>query len=268
MSRCNKRRLGGRRCAVCHSGWLVSPAFEDCTAPACARCSEGGGYPSNSPTGSIRSRKCDVKYILLYKPYGVLCQFTGAPGQVTLARLGPFPRNLYPAGRLDADSEGLVLLTDDGLLKHRLTDPAFGHRRTYLVQVEGVPGPEALRNLRDGVIFDRKKSLPAEVESLPSSPDLPSRAVPIRYRKSVPTAWLRITLREGRNRQIRKMTAAVGHPTLRLVRIGIGPLSIGGLLPGRSRSLNKREIRHLRRLLGIEELRGHRTSGRSRSSVS
>ncbi len=185
-------------------------------------------------------------YILFNKPFGILCQFRGTSGHDTLARFGPFPRDVYPVGRLDRDSEGLMLLTNDGLLKHRLTDPAFGHPRTYLVQVERVPSPDALRKLRNGVMIENRKTLPAEVDALAADPDLPPRPVPIRYRKSVPTSWLRFTIREGRNRQIRKMTAAVGHPTLRIVRIAIGPLSIDGLRPGEHRPLAPEEITRLR----------------------
>ena len=190
-------------------------------------------------------------YYLLYKPYGVLCQFSDAGGRETLAAFGPFQRDLYPAGRLDADSEGLVLLTNDGRLKHRLTDPAFGHPRMYLVQVEGVPSPDALSALREGVIVDQKKTRPAEVEPIGSDPALPPRPVPIRVRKSIPTSWLRITLREGRNRQIRKMTAAVGYPTLRIIRVQVGPLSIDGLKPGEKRMLTPEEVDELRHTVGI-----------------
>ncbi len=187
--------------------------------------------------------RTSTRSFLFFKPYGVLCQFTGGGGRPTLADFGPFPRDVYAAGRLDADSEGLVLLTNDNALKSRLTDPRYAHPRTYLVQVERPPGAEALRTLREGLMIDGVRTRPANVRLLNSEPDLPPRPVPVRYRKSVPTAWLQLTLREGRNRQVRRMTAAVGHPTLRLVRVRIGGLSPGGLLPGQSRELRPNELR-------------------------
>lgn len=183
--------------------------------------------------------------IKFHKPYDVLCQFTDARGRTTLKDFVPIP-GIYPAGRLDRDSEGLLLLTDDGPLAHRLTDPRFGHSKTYLVQVERIPGPDALQALRDGLILRDGPTRPAEVEILGSEPDLPDRSVPIRYRANVPTAWLRLTIREGRNRQVRRMTAAVGFPTLRLVRIAIGPVSLSGLAPGEWRELTDEESRALR----------------------
>src|SRR5713101_7418090 len=169
------------------------------------------------------------RYFLFNKPYGVLCQFTDKDGRATLADFGKFPKDVYPAGRLDFDSEGLVLLTNDGILKHTLLDPKFQHPRTYLVQVERVPSEEALEELRRGVVIERKRTLPAEVTILDNEPQISPRLVPIRNRKNVPTAWLQITLGEGRNRQVRKMTAAVGHPALRLVRIAICNLTLEGL---------------------------------------
>src|SRR5262249_4672264 len=153
----------------------------------------------------------------------VLTQFTDASGRATLKDLVPVP-GVYPVGRLDRDSEGLLLLTDDGGLAHRLTDPRFAHPRTYLVQVERVPPPEAIDALRGGVVLKDGLTRPAEVELLDTPPALPDRPVPVRFRKNVPTAWLRLTIGEGRNRQVRRMTAAVGHPTLRLVRVAIGPI--------------------------------------------
>jgi 23S rRNA pseudouridine2457 synthase len=183
-----------------------------------------------------------LRVVLFNKPYGVLSQFS--PGlhhglHQTLNAFGPFPPDVYPVGRLDADSEGLLLLTNSALLKHRLLLPRFAHRRTYLVQVERVPNARALRTLCNGTIqLGNRRVLPAEVRRLPDEPALPPRPVPIRFRKTVSTAWLEISLREGRNRQIRKMTAAVGHPTLRLVRISIGSLTLEGLAPGDKRSLS------------------------------
>ena len=171
------------------------------------------------------------RYLLLNKPYGVLCAFTDKEGRPTLADYVPVP-DIYPAGRLDLDSEGLVLLTDDGWLIHRLSHPRYHHPKTYLVQVEGRPEAEALQALRRGVMVKGRRTAKARVESLAAAPDLPPREVPIRYRRSVPTTWLRIVLTEGRKRQVRHMTAAVGHPTLRLVRVALGPVALGGLAPG------------------------------------
>jgi len=188
------------------------------------------------------------RYLLFHKPYGVMSHFTDRLGRPTLADYVPVP-GIYAAGRLDFDSEGLLLLTDDGWLIHRLTDPRYGHPRTYLVQVERIPSEEALRALRRGVVIEGRRTRPAEVELLAEEPDLPERPVPIRYRKSVPTAWLRMVLYEGRKRQVRRMTAAVGHPTLRLVRVGIGPLSLEGLEPGQWRELTEGELRSLRALV-------------------
>lgn len=185
------------------------------------------------------------RYLAMFKPFDVLCQFTDPDGRLTLADFVRVP-GVYAAGRLDRDSEGLLLLTDDGGLAHRLTDPRFEHPRTYLVQVERVPGAEAIEALRRGVVLNDGPTRPAEVELLEAEPDLPPRPVPIRFRKNVPTAWLRLVLREGRNRQVRRMTAAVGYPTLRLVRVGIGPIGLGGLLPGAWRALSAEEVEALR----------------------
>ena len=190
-------------------------------------------------------------YILLHKPYGVLSQFTEESGKASLRSCGPFPPGVYPVGRLDADSEGLLLLTDDNRVKHRLTEPAFAHPRTYLVQVERVPGDVALASLRSGVVIDGKRTRPAAVRLLDREPALHARPVPIRHRKNVPTAWLELTLTEGRNRQVRRMTAAVGHPTLRLVRRAIGGLSLKSLQPGESRRLTPAEVRTLLRSVGL-----------------
>jgi 23S rRNA pseudouridine2457 synthase len=185
------------------------------------------------------------RYLALFKPYGVLCQFTDQVGRATLASLVPF-EGVYPVGRLDRDSEGLLLLTDDGGLAHRLTDPRFEHAKTYLVQVERVPDVAALERLRRGVELNDGHTKPAQVTLLTESPPLPERSVPIRFRKTVPTAWLKLTIREGRNRQVRRMTAAVGHATLRLVRVGLGPIALGDLAPGEWRELNPEEVESLR----------------------
>jgi len=187
--------------------------------------------------------------IILFKPFGVLCQFTDFSGKPTLASLGIFPHDIYPAGRLDFDSEGLVFLTNDGVLQHLLLEPKFNHPRTYLVQVERIPDESKLDQLREGVVIEGKKTLPAEVQLLPEEPILPPRSVPIRFRKNVPTAWLKIILREGRNRQVRKMTAAIGYPTLRLVRTAIANVTIDGLEPGQHREVTGEELTALKEIL-------------------
>ena len=180
--------------------------------------------------------------LIFYKPYGVLSQFTPEGKHQTLADFGPFPESVYPAGRLDADSEGLLVLTNDNRLKHRLTDPQFGHPRTYLAQVEGMPDSASLVSLRRGVVIKGKKTRSAEVRLLEFEPELPPRVPSIRYRKNVPTAWLEIMLREGRNRQVRRMTAAAGYPTLRLIRIKVCRWTLDGLAPGQWREITAKEL--------------------------
>jgi 23S rRNA pseudouridine2457 synthase len=192
-----------------------------------------------------RSKSPEHSYILFHKPYGVLSQFTDESGRRTLSDFGPFPRDVYPVGRLDADSEGLLLLTNDPRTKHRLLEPRHEHRRTYLVQVERIPAAEALAKIRDGVVIEGVRTRKALVKLLPGEPQLSPRGVPIRFRKNVPTSWLEITLTEGRNRQVRKMTAAIGHPTLRLVRTQMGPLTLDKMEPGQHRKLTKSELRSL-----------------------
>jgi 23S rRNA pseudouridine2457 synthase len=193
-----------------------------------------------------RTQQSSTKvYIVFYKPYGVLSQFTDSSGRKTLGSFGPFPKDVYPVGRLDTDSEGLLLLTNDGVTKHRLLEPRFGHERTYLAQVERIPDEAALKELESGVIIEGHRTKVAKVRRLESPPDLPPRPVPIRFRKNVPTSWIEIKLREGRNRQVRKMTAAVGHPTLRLIRTEFGPLRLQGLQPGESRTLSATEVKSL-----------------------
>ena len=171
--------------------------------------------------------------IAFNKPYGVLCQFTDRsdPPRPTLAAFG-LPADVYPAGRLDFDSEGLLLLTDDGRLAHRLTDPRHKQWKTYLVQVEGAPSDAQLQALRDGVALNDGPTLPARARALDAPPVLWPRDPPVRFRKTVPDAWLELSIREGRNRQVRRMTAAVGLPTLRLVRIAVGTHALDGLAPG------------------------------------
>ncbi|WKT83206.1 MULTISPECIES: pseudouridine synthase [unclassified Thermosynechococcus] len=189
------------------------------------------------------------RYILLYKPYRVLCQFQDQEGRSTLKDYVPIP-DIYPAGRLDYDSEGLVLLTNDGWLQHCLTDPRYGHPRTYWVQVEGEPNPAALTELAEGVVVQGYRTRPAVVQVLEQEPSLPPREPPIRYRRSIPTHWLSLTLREGRNRQVRRMTAAVGLPTLRLVRVAIANLQLSGLAPGEWREVLPQERQTLWRACG------------------
>ena len=180
------------------------------------------------------------KYILLNKPYGVLPQFSDKLGRPTLKDLVPHP-NLYPVGRLDLDSEGLMLLTDDGKLNHYLSSPKNKQPKTYWAQIEGLPDEKALAALREGIVIEGKRTLPAKAKSIAAPQNLWPRPKPIRFRKNIPTAWLEITLYEGRNRQVRKMTAAVGFPCLRLVRISIGTLELGGLKPGKFREIEERE---------------------------
>ncbi len=175
--------------------------------------------------------------VLFNKPFNVLCQFTdnSQPARATLAGFG-LPADVYAAGRLDYDSEGLLLLTNDGALAHRLTDPRHKAPKTYWVQVEGQPDESALERLRRGVQLNDGPTLPAAVREI-AAPSLWPRNPPVRFRKTVPDAWLEITLHEGRNRQVRRMTAAVGLPTLRLVRAAIGEYRLGDLQPGQWRTL-------------------------------
>lgn len=174
--------------------------------------------------------------IAFNKPYDVLCQFTDRsdPPRRTLAGFG-LPADVYPAGRLDHDSEGLLLLTDDGGLAHRITDPRHKLEKTYRVQVEGDPTAEQLDALRRGVTLNDGPTRPARVQRI-DAPTLWPRDPPVRFRKTVPDAWLEMAIREGRNRQVRRMTAAVGLPTLRLVRVAIGDWTLGELMPGQWRT--------------------------------
>lgn len=185
---------------------------------------------------------------MAYKPYGMLTRFTpDTQGQTTLADLSPrLPDAVYPLGRLDKDSEGLLLLSDDPALNHRLLDPRFRHRRTYWAQVEGIPTPEALEALQKGVPIKTEKgpyrTLPAEAGILAPPPAVPERNPPIRYRASIPDTWIEITLTEGKNRQVRRMCAAVGYPVLRLIRVRIQELELGALAPGRVREMERGEL--------------------------
>ena len=201
-------------------------------------------------------------YVIPSKPYGVLTQFSGEGP--TLASLGEFPKEVYPVGRLDKDSEGLLLLTDDKSLNHQLLNPRFAHQRTYFVQVEGIPTTEALAHLQAGVTIqvDGKpyRTKPAVAKLLDSAPILPERNPPIRYRASIPDRWLALTLIEGKNRQVRKMTAAVGFPTLRLVRYSMEKISLEGMVVGEVRELSQEFVY---RALGLTGFANAKTSRRS-----
>lgn len=185
------------------------------------------------------------RYIIFHKPYGVLSQFTQeSPKHSTLKDYIDVP-DVYPVGRLDWDSEGLLLLTNDGQLQHRLAHPQFGHERTYWVQVERIPDADAINKLQTGVAIQDYRTLPAKVRLLSQEPLVCDRNPPIRFRKNVPTAWLEMTLTEGKNRQVRRMTAAVGFPTLRLIRVSIVHLQLDGLQPGQWRDLTPSELKSL-----------------------
>jgi 23S rRNA pseudouridine2457 synthase len=189
------------------------------------------------------------KYLLFHKPYGVLCQFTqDEPTHNTLKDYSPVP-NVYPVGRLDWDSEGLLLLTNHGQLQHHLCDPKFAHPRTYWVQVERIPPEDALQQLERGITIKNYRTRPAKVQLLSTPPNISDRNPPIRFRKTVPTAWLEMTLTEGKNRQVRRMTAAVGFPTLRLIRTSIVHLRLNELQPGEWRYLTEEEIQLCRSLI-------------------
>lgn len=195
----------------------------------------------------MSDRQYIPKYIIFYKPYGVLSQFTddSTSPRPTLKEYIDIPE-VYSVGRLDFDSEGLLLLTNDGQLKHRLIDPQFEHPRTYWVQVEKTPTEESLQKLRSGVIIQGYRTKPTIAKLLDTEPVLPERNPPIRFRANIPTAWIEMTLTEGKNRQVRKMTAAVGFPTLRLVRVAIAHLSLGDLAVGQWRNLTPTELQELR----------------------
>ncbi|MEO7744199.1 MAG: pseudouridine synthase [Usitatibacter sp.] len=176
------------------------------------------------------------RLLLLNKPHGVICQFTSEGGHRTLKDFVPVPA-VYPAGRLDTDSEGLLALTDDGAAQATIADPRNKMEKVYWAQVEGEPEDEALARLTNGVELRDGPTLPARARRMEVPPDLWERDPPIRLRKAIPTSWIEIALREGRNRQVRRMTAAVGLPTLRLIRAAIGPWSLDGLAPGQWREV-------------------------------
>jgi len=196
----------------------------------------------------------------------MLTQFSGE--EYTLASLGDFPKDVYPVGRLDKDSEGLLLLTDDKALNHQLLNPRFGHQRTYYVQVEGIPTPEALAQLQQGVTIQvdgmSYRTKPALVKLVDPAPILPERNPPIRYRASIPDCWLALTLIEGKNRQVRKMTAAVGFPTLRLVRFSMEKITLDGMEVGEVRELSQELVYRALGLTGFAKPRpGGSTNRRS-----
>jgi 23S rRNA pseudouridine2457 synthase len=211
--------------------------------------------------------------LLLNKPYGVLSQFTPEEGSRwrCLNDFVDVPQ-VYAAGRLDADSEGLLILTSNGRLQQRLTDPRFGHWRSYWAQVEGTPNTNQLQQLCDGVVVQGRRTLPAEARWLQGQdqPQLPERTPPIRFRAAIPTSWLQLSLTEGRNRQVRRMTAAVGLPTLRLVRCCIDlmdngpPLDLTGLHPGSWRAVTAAEQERLNRLISSSSSAGAQRGGHRR----
>lgn len=178
-----------------------------------------------------------LQYYIFYKPYQVLSQFTKESEKQTLADyFKNIPTDIYPVGRLDYDSEGLLLLTNDKPLTHQLLDPSFAHERTYWVQVEGMIDDEAIKKLQSGVVINVNgkmyKTKPARAKIFEHAPEVPERNPPIRFRKNIPTSWVSLTLHEGKNRQVRKMTASIGYPTLRLIRYSIGDITIEEMIPG------------------------------------
>ncbi|MFA7419185.1 MAG: pseudouridine synthase [Melioribacteraceae bacterium] len=188
--------------------------------------------------------KTSSKYFILNKPYGVLTQFTDDDNRPTLSSLFKFSKDVYPVGRLDMDSEGLLLLTNDKSMTDYLLNPKHKHEREYYAQVEGIPTKEALQKLCSGVVIEGKLTLPAKAKLI-DDPNFPPRVPPIRERKSIPTNWISLTLIEGRNRQVRKMTAAVGLPTLRLVRVRIENLILDDLKVGKVKEIEGDKIRNL-----------------------
>ncbi|MFH0990384.1 MAG: pseudouridine synthase [bacterium] len=191
---------------------------------------------SHSPTPLV---------FIFNKPYGVLSQFSPAGDRLTLKSFGPFQNDIYPVGRLDAESEGLLILTNDNRIKHTLLDPKFEHPRTYLAQVERIPSESALNQLMDGLVLHGIKTRPSIARLLNEEPMVPPRTKPIRFRKNVPTSWIELTLKEGRNHQVRRMMAAINHPCVRLIRVKIGNLALDSLLPGYFHRLSMEEVQDL-----------------------
>lgn len=186
-----------------------------------------------------------LRYFVVNKPYGVLSQFIDEEGRRTLKSLFSFPKNVYPVGRLDMDSEGLLIITNDKFLTNHLLNPKHNHEKEYYAQVEGILKRNSLEELCKGVLIEGKKTLPAKV-SLIDEPNFEPRIPPIRERKTIPTSWISVTITEGRNRQVRKMTAVVGHPTLRLVRVRIKNITLGNMKIGEVRQLTYSEIEGLK----------------------
>jgi len=195
----------------------------------------------------------ELKYFVINKPYNVLSQFTDKNGRKTLGELFSFPGEVYPIGRLDYDSEGLLLLSNDKKLVDLLLNPKFRHEKEYLVQVEGIIDDNAVRKLSEGVIIEGRKTLPARTKLMPQNFTLPDRIPPIRERKTIPTSWAKITIMEGKKRQVRKMTASVGFPTLRLIRIRIANIFLNHLESGKVRELSCSELNNLKLLLNFKE---------------
>jgi 23S rRNA pseudouridine2457 synthase len=187
----------------------------------------------------------ELKYFVLNKPYGYLSQFTDKLNRKTLSNLKNIPKNIYPIGRLDIDSEGLLLISNDKLLVDYLLNPQNLHEKEYLAQVEGIPTEEEMIKFRKGLVIENKKTLPAKIEIV-TPLNISERVPPIRKRMNIPVCWLKIVITEGRNRQVRKMTASIGHPTLRLIRIRIKNLILGDLKPGENHEVTELEIRDLR----------------------
>tara|TARA_B100001971_G_C18266142_1_gene592671 strand:+ start:1328 stop:1885 length:558 start_codon:yes stop_codon:yes gene_type:complete len=179
------------------------------------------------------------KYIAFNKPYGCLCQFTGEPGDLTLSEYG-LPKDVYPVGRLDKDSEGLLILTDDGVFNQRVANPKSKKEKTYWIQVEKIPSSDSIKELEKGVEIKGKLTLPCKARLI--DPKVQDRDPPIRYRKNIPDSWLEIKLKEGRNRQVRRMSAKIGHPTLRLIRVAIGKLKLGNLGPGEWKHIDPSDV--------------------------
>jgi len=190
--------------------------------------------------------KNPLHYFAIYKSYGILSQFTDKEGRKTLKHLYNFPKDVYPIGRLDYDTEGLLLLTNDKPLTDFLLNPIFKHEKEYYVQVEGIPTEKDLQKLMNGVVIEKKKTLPAKAAII-GEPDFEPRIPRIRERKNIPTSWISLTITEGRNRQVRKMTAAIGFPTLRLVRVRIKNVILGNMKPEEVRKLTSEEISGLKR---------------------
>ncbi len=189
---------------------------------------------------------CMHRYFIIYKPYQVLSQFTSPEGKQTLKAYFNVPSDVYPVGRLDYDSEGLLLLTNDTSLNHRLLNPSFAHEREYWAQVDGDISEKAIRELQRGVSItingSKYRTKPCKATRFPNTPEVPERHPPVRFRKEIPTTWIKMILTEGKNRQVRKMTAQSGFPTLRLIRYRIGGITLDGLLPGDMREMNKNDI--------------------------